>query len=563
MSKDVLTTISTRQTPQSRAARSEQVENAAGGYSFKVGDAERLRRFLLLGSDGPTYYTSAKDLTQANAAVVLRMAASKPLDLISEIVAISTAGRSPRPNTAIFALAIASSPPTSVEGRTAALAALTQVCRTSSHLFLFVRYVEQFRGWGPALQKAVSRWYTEKSVDKLAYQLAKYRQREGESHAATLRRAHPAGVENYSRRMALNWAVGKGLNDYPERLRSLTQAELKAGERLSPRRVLDRVETVPDELGIIADFEDAAAATTVKEWLAIIGRGHGLSWEMLPDAALTQAAVWEALLHSERGVPQTALIKQLPRLTNLGLCVGDTGKLIIAQLNDVNRLKWGRVHPINILVAQRTYASGRGMRGHSTWIPVPNITGGLNDAFYTSFGVVEPAGNRTLAGVDVSGSMSCGSISGLPLQPREVAGALAMVLDKTEPEVTHVGFTTSAWGLDISKYRRLDDVLHYLYKQPSGGTDCSLPILFALQNKIAVDTFMTYTDGESWYGLMHPFQALEMYRQQMGIPARLVSVAMTATGTSINRPDDAGTLDCVGFDTAVPQLANDFAAGRV
>ena len=334
------------------------------------GDMERLHRFLFC-SDGSTYYTSAKDLTKDNAAVVFRVASTKPLDLVREIVEVKRpAGRSPRPNTAIFALAIAASPPTPAEGQRAALAALPQVCRTGSQLFLFLKYVEQFRGWGPALTKAVARWYTGKPVGKLAYQLAKYRQREGESQLDALRRSHPSTGE-YARRLALNWAVGKGLNDYPSR--AAAEQPFNPKDRstwLEARPKLSRAQELPDEVAIIADFEDAQAATTTAEWTKIIGRGHGLSWEMLPDAAVTQAPVWEALL--AEGVPQTALIRQLPRLTNLGLCTGERGQAgSLGQLNDVQKLKLGRVHPINILVAQRTYASGAGARGHLTWMPVP------------------------------------------------------------------------------------------------------------------------------------------------------------------------------------------------
>ena len=147
----------------------------------------------------------------------------------------------------------------------------------------------------------------------------------------------------------------------------------------------------------------------------------------------------------------------------------------------------------------------------------------------------------------------------------EVCGALAVCPRQHRIRcVTHVGFTTGAWGLDISPRRRLDDVLRYLARQPSGSTDCSAPILWALQNNVKVDCFLTLTDGESWAGRIHPFQALEQYRQKTGIPAKLVAVAMTATGTSIRRQDDAASLDVVsGPDTATPQLASDFAAGRV
>lgn len=569
MSEDVLTTIGTRRTPQAKAARPEQVKNEAGGFSFKVGDPERLRRFLLLGTDGGTYYTSAKDHTTDNAAVVQRMAASDPMALVRQIVDISVAGRAPRQNPAIFALAMAASPNVcaDAEARKAALAAVPQVCRTGSHLFLFTKYIEQFRGWGPALTKAVAAWYTSKDVDKLAYQLVKYRQREGEAQADALRRSHPQ-TSDPARRIALNWAVGKGLNDYSGRAVSVLPqhwAQMSPLQRkeaaAAARPKLPRAEELPESVAIIADFEDAQAATKVSEWVNIIGRGHGLSWEMLPDAAVTQPAVWEALLH--QGVPPTALIRQLPRLTNLGLCAGATGKLIAGHLQDPAKLKRGRVHPINMLVAQRTYTSGHGARGNQSWSPVPAISSALGQGFYASYGAVEPSGVRILAGLDVSGSMSYGTISGVPLQPREVCGALGLVLANTEPEVTFVGFTTAAWGLDISADRRLDDVLTYLRNQPSGGTDCSLPMQWATKYKVEVDAFYLVTDGQSWCGHMHPFQALEEYRQKMGIPAKLIAIATTASGTSVGAPDDAGTLDVVGFDLSVPQLSADFAANRV
>ena len=49
----------------------------------------------------------------------------------------------------------------------------------------------------------------------------------------------------------------------------------------------------------------------------------------------------------------------------------------------------------------------------------------------------------------------------------------------------------------------------------------------------------------------------------MGIPARLIVVGMTATNFTIADPEDPGTLDVVGFDTATPRLISDFAAGRI
>ena len=276
---DILTSINTRMTPQRQKARADQVTNAAGGYVFQVGDEARLRRFLTLGTEGGTYYVSAKELTRENAAVVFRMAASQPDVLISEIVVVSTAGRAPKNKYALFALAIAASAE-NVETRRKALAVLHQVCRTGTHLFEFNTYVEQFRGRGRALNRAVANWYLKKPVDKLAYQAVKYRQRAGWTHRDLLRLVKPGqfGPKSPERDALLAWIT----------------------TGVAPERGIA-------ELAIVEDFLELQSLQTVPEWVTVINRDHGISWEMLPDAALKSPAVWEALL--TQGVPQTALMR--------------------------------------------------------------------------------------------------------------------------------------------------------------------------------------------------------------------------------------------------------------
>ena len=242
-----------------------------------------------------------------------------------------------------------------------------------------------------------------------------------------------------------------------------------------------------------------------------------------------------------------------------------------AQLTDAERLRRARVHPVNVLVAQRTYASGRSARGSGEWTPSRTIVDALDTAFYAAFGAVEPSGKRTLLAVDVSGSMGV-PIAGIPLTAREASAALALVQLATEPASMAVGFTgTGGWGqawgestlapLAISPRQRLDDALKVVDAMPFAGTDCSLPMLYALERKLEVDTFVVYTDNETWAGKIHPHQALHEYRERMGIPARLVVVGMTATEFSIADPSDPGMLDVAGFDAAVPSLITEFARG--
>ena len=78
-----------------------------------------------------------------------------------------------------------------------------------------------------------------------------------------------------------------------------------------------------------------------------------------------------------------------------------------------------------------------------------------------------------------------------------------------------------------------------------------------------VDTFVIYTDSETWTGEIHPVQALRDYRNASGIDARLVVVGMVSNGFSIADPKDGGMLDVVGFDTTTPQLIADLARGTL
>jgi 60 kDa SS-A/Ro ribonucleoprotein len=93
------------------------------------------------------------------------------------------------------------------------------------------------------------------------------------------------------------------------------------------------------------------------------------------------------------------------------------------------------------------------------------------------------------------------------------------------------------------------------------GTDCSLPMLYALENRLEIDLFLVFTDNETWAGTIHPDEALRLYRQRTGIAAKLVVVGMTSNGFTIADPNDPGMLDVVGFDAAAPAVIADFARG--
>ncbi len=523
------------------------VKNSAGGAAYPVDDWKRLERFLVLGSEGGSYYATERALTRENAAGVQAALAADPARAIDMIVAISDSARAPKNEPAIFALALAASSE-SEAARAAALAALPKVCRTGTHLFQFAEAVNDMRGWGRGLRRAVANWYLEKPLDALALQAVKYKQREGWSHRDLLRLAHPAAAETDAGRRALfDWMCGR--------------------------------EVAADALPALARAHDTAQAAESAEEIVRLVREHSLPREAVPPEWQSDKAVWDALLVD---MPINAMIRTLNRMTAAGLIapMSDAARYVGEKLQDVKALTRARVHPLALLIAHATYASGRGLKGRLQWEPVREVVDALDRAFYLAFEAVEPSNKRILLALDVSGSMDSGQVAGAPLTPREGAAAIALVTIATEPNTHCVAFSAagkqgwkspfdSRWSgytdglspLSLSPKQRLDDVVKKMRELPFGGTDCALPMLYALDRKLAVDAFVIYTDSETWAGKIHPVEALQRYRAEMNIPAKLIVVGMVANQFTIADPGDAGTLDVVGFDASAPALIADFVRG--
>jgi 60 kDa SS-A/Ro ribonucleoprotein len=443
----------TVQTPQSQpipGRETEMVENQAGGYVFPVDDWTRLDRFLVLGAEGNTYYATEHKMTVENAQAVARCIQADGIRAVNRIVEISEAGRAPKNDPALFALAMCAGMGNDATRKTA-LDALPRVARTGTHLFHFLEYVQGFRGWGRGLRKAVANWYQLKSIDDLAYQLVKYRQRDGWSHRDALRLSHPRVIGDAPLRNNLyKWATGKEIDFHTEAAPVLIEAFVEAQSATKKQDILDLIDS------------------------------HGLTREMIPTQWLTEPEVWEALLEK---MPMTAMIRNLATMTKIGLIapMSDAARKVASELRDEHRIRRARVHPIQVLSALLTYQQGHGVRGRSTWQPVSQVVDALDDAFYISFGNVEPTGKRIVLALDVSGSMGSGMIAGVPgLTPRLGSCAMAMVTARCEPNHVIVAFSDKMVPVEISPRERLDDVVRKTSAIPFRGTDCALPMLWAL-----------------------------------------------------------------------------------
>jgi 60 kDa SS-A/Ro ribonucleoprotein len=534
-----------RATPQSQPIPgSTQVANSAGGYSWEVDDWMRLDRFLILGAESGTYYIGERSLVKQNHDAIIRCVKADGIRAVNHIIEISDAGRAPKNDPAIFALALAVTHG-DAPAKAHAFANLGKVCRIGTHLFHFAEYVNAMRGWGRGLRNAVGRWYVEREADNLAHQAVKYQQRDGWSHSDLLRLAHPK-APSAQHDAVFRWMLA-GADSLGERE---VKRKIRGEDRVAK---YGAVGTLPK---LIEAFEQAKRATSAAEIVKLIAE-FDLPREAIPMQWLNEVAVWNALLVR---MPMTAIIRNLGKMTGLGLLqpFSDAKKLILRKLKDEAALKRSRVHPLAILMAQKIYAQGKGDKGSLTWTPVSAVVDALDEAFYATFQNVEPCGKPLLLALDVSGSMGISQIAGSCLTAREASAAMALITAATEPEAHIVGFTGGMVPLNISPRMRLDDVLQRISNLPFERTDCAQPVLYAQRERLRVAAFVTYTDSETWAGSIHPTQALRQYRNEFVGDAKSVVVGMTSNGFTIADPNDRGMMDVAGFDTTAPAVIADF-----
>ena len=518
---------SAKETPQTQAIpgrEADMAKNNAGGVTFTVDMWKRLDRFLILGSEGGTYYVSENKLSVDNSKNIITCIKEDGVRTVERIVEISVQGRAPKNDTAIFALGLCCAYGDE-KTKKAAHKAITQVCRIGTHLFQFLETVENHAKWGRGLRNGVSDFYTKPTVDKVMYQLIKYRQRNGWTHRDAMRLAHPS-TKDKVRNDIFRWTVGKP------------------------------VETLPE---YIQNFEKLQNSTNDKEAVSLITQNR-FPWEAVPTELLNSVKVWEALLET---MPLNAMVRNLGKMTSMGLLktgLDDSVKKVVDSLLDVNIVKKSRIHPMQLFMAYATYKSGHGFRGSLSWSPVQRILDALMDAFYMSFDNVEPTNQNWLLSLDVSGSM-CATLNNSHISAREASAVMAMVTARTEQNHAFMAFSSGFIPLNISPKMSFEQVLKVVSGLRFDSTDCSLPMVYAIQNKIKVDTFVVYTDSETYAGRVQPVQALNQYRKEFNPNAKLIVVGMTSNGFTIADPNDSGMLDVVGFDSSTPQIMADFSRG--
>ena len=315
---------------------------------------------------------------------------------------------------------------------------------------------------------------------------------------------------------------------------------------------------------------------------------HGLVREQIPTHLLNSSDIWTELLKSkgangkQNGMPLEALTRNLGKFSSLPNFMGPTNTdCICTRLSSEEDIQRSRIHPFKVLVASKIYGAGKAMKGALTWTVSPRLRDQLTTTFMRSFKNVAPTGKRYMAALDVSGSMDVACMGCPAITCRQASAALAHMLYETEPHVYVRGFTSSpSYGYGVSSpapsdngFRSFDHLVRRgmtleqfisATNAPYGATDCSLPMLRAMEQGLDVDVFIVMTDSETFAGKVHPQVALENYRVKANKPdAKLIVVGMTANCLTIADPNDRNTLNLAGFDASMPEIIAMFVRGEL
>lgn len=597
-------------TGQQQITDDRQVKNAAGGYVFPADKWTQLDRWLITGTQGGTFYTNEVELTLQNLQVARECIAEDGVRVVRRALEISLLGLAAKQDYALYTLAmcIAARGDDTLATRKAAFFALPSMCRTGSTFFQLLSYLRGTRSsivpneknkqtalfTGNGLKRAVARWFSEKPVDRLAYQMVKYRQRYGIEIRDALRLAHPNPKHGNIKNDLWNNADGSVNIDLPKAddIRNALYA-WGAGKRAENGAVIGD-DVLP---AIVQEFEQVQHETPVEgtenAWRKVFAAK--LPREALPTEWLKDPKVWEALLWGDTpdeeedtsvsgasGMPITSLIRNLGKMSNIELITtgSDAERYVCGELRNITRLRGGRVHPITLYLAMKQYQLGHGDKGKLTWAPSRAVVEALEDAFTLAFVNVEPTGKKQLIAVDSSGSMQAAVNGYSNLTCREVALAFAFVLIRTEPDARLLAFTDGSndTELKVAGDERLRDLIHRFEATVRGnGTDLAIPALWcgggqAVQSRQGlrfgtpqhygpnfpdVEAITVFTDGETWAGNTHVHQALADLRRDHG-PVRFIIASTAANSTDITDPNDALSLGIAGFSAAVPTLVRGF-----
>ncbi len=242
------------------------------------------------------------------------------------------------------------------------------------------------------------------------------------------------------------------------------------------------------------------------------------TWETELSARGNTKEVWNELIASGK-VGYMALLRNLRSII---ICDADI-KPVLDRLTDPERVRKSKQLPFRFYSAYRALAEEN--------LLTPQIHKALEAALIVSIDNMDAIPGRTLIAVDVSGSMSSPVSSRSDVRCYEIAALFGALSSRLCEDATVCYFdaarswgSTGLSGYRIARYGKYDSILEICANTEftGGGTDLSLPMKYALEDKTAVlkpfDRIIYFSDNEcnnSYRGLYKTVQGLvDSYRSK-------------------------------------------------
>jgi len=267
-----------------------QIANNAGGYSFPLPLEQEWMRYLIIGSksDNGSFYQCGGAIATTISKCIMA-AVSSPATcahLIRDIVDVSVSARAPKQEMTMMSLAAAIVFPPDNACKAQALAAVNQVCRIPTHLFMLVQYIRDLsqdktkpgKGFGKGVRRALTEYYTSRNGLELAILVTKYKNREGWTHEDLISLLHinPAQMKDDGGRLVLEWIMKK---DKPERQIAANPAKgivaTKLPAKMERTEFLKRLAAIPtpDRDGCVGGGSGGFMKTITNAIGSVLGGG--------------------------------------------------------------------------------------------------------------------------------------------------------------------------------------------------------------------------------------------------------------------------------------------------
>jgi hypothetical protein len=261
-----------------------QIANNAGGYSFPLPLEQEWMRYLIIGSksdNGSFYQCGGAIATTISRCIMAAVASPTTCEhLIRDIVDVSVKGRAPKQEMTMMSLAAAIVFTPDNKCKAQALAAINEVCRIPTHLFMLVQYIRDLsqdkakpgKGFGKGVRRALTEYYTSRGGLELAVLVTKYKNREGWTHEDLISLLHinPANMKDDGGRLVLEWIMKK---DKPERIIAANPAK-GIRETVIPAK-MERTEFMKRLMAIPTPDKDGYGAVESKGFMKTIANAIG------------------------------------------------------------------------------------------------------------------------------------------------------------------------------------------------------------------------------------------------------------------------------------------------